>query len=84
LPAVDTAVAGTPQGDPVPAVAIDVEDHAEAKDRFAGLMASLHRFESEAIDELKADLKAIATLLQLHTVASGKAESTGDYSSDDL
>lgn len=88
LPAVDTAIVATPQGDaggdPTPAVAIDVEDHAEAKDRFAGLMARLHRFESEAVDELKADLKAIATLLHLHSAASASAESTGDYKSSDL
>lgn len=87
-PAADTADAdtslGDTAGDPTPAVAIDVEDHAEAKERFAGLMARLHRFENEAVAELKEDLKAIATLLHLHTVASGKAESTGDYASDDL
>lgn len=88
LPAVDTGVSGTSQGDaavdPTPAVHIDVEDHAEAKERFAGLMARIHKFEAEAIDELKADLKAIGTLLHLHSLASGQAEATGDYKASDL
>lgn len=90
LPAVDTSVADTSHGeaaadvDPTPAVHIDIEDHAEAKDRFAGLMARLHKFEDEAVAELKEDLRAIATLLHLHSVASGTAEVTGDYKSSDL
>lgn len=70
-----------PAGD---TVAIDAGDHAEAKERFAGLMARLYQFESESVDELKEDLKAIATLLHLHTAASGLAGATGDYKAGDL
>jgi hypothetical protein len=70
--------------DPTPAVSIDVEDHAEARERFAGLMAKLHGLEREAAEYLRAELRAIGTLLHLHSVASGKADSTGDYSSSDL
>ncbi|MBB0026814.1 hypothetical protein [Ralstonia pickettii] len=70
--------------DPVPAVALDVEDHAEARERFAGLMAKLHAFEHEAVDELKADLHAIGLLLHLHSVASTQADATGDYKPENL
>lgn len=67
-----------------PTVAVDVEDHAEARERFAGLMAKLHQFEHEAVADLKEDLRAIATLLHLHSTASGMAEATGDYKPEDL
>lgn len=70
--------------DPVPPVLVDVEDHAEARDRFAGLMAKLHTFEDETVAELKADLHAIGTLLGLHSLASSSAETTGDYKPTDL
>ncbi|KVZ26978.1 hypothetical protein WL14_00605 [Burkholderia cepacia] len=80
----DTAVAGTQQGDPLPAVSIDVEDHAEARERFAGLMARLHSAEEDFVHALRNELNAIGTLLHLHSVASGKADATGDYSSSDL
>jgi len=76
--------AGTAAADPTPAVSIDVEDHAEARERFAGLMAKLHGLEREAAEYLRAELRAIGTLLHLHSVASGKADATGDYSSSDL
>ncbi|MDN7913692.1 hypothetical protein [Burkholderia cepacia] len=72
------------QGDPLPHVAIDVEDHAEARERFAGLMAKLHFFENDTVEQLRNELRAIATLLHLHSVASGTADATGDYSSSDL
>ncbi|WP_157641652.1 hypothetical protein [Burkholderia ubonensis] len=84
----DTAVAGTQQGDaaadPTPTVAIDVEDHAEARERFAGLLARLHGVEEDFVNALRNELNAIGTLLHLHSVASGKADATGDYSSSDL
>jgi len=65
-------------------VEIATDSHAEAKDRFAGLLARLHQFENEAIDELRADLVAIGTLLHLHSKASTTAQTTGDYKAEDL
>lgn len=70
--------------DPTPAVSIDVEDHAEARERFAGLLAKLHEREEDFVHALRNELNAIGTLLHLHSVASGKADATGDYSSSDL
>ncbi|WP_157638833.1 hypothetical protein [Burkholderia ubonensis] len=72
------------EADPTPAVSIDVEDHAEARERFAGLMARLHGVEEDFVHALRNELNAIGTLLHLHSVASGKADATGDYSSSDL
>ena len=92
-PASDTAssatTASTDAGtaatdDPAPSVLLDVEDHAEARDRFAGLMAKLHAFEHEAVEDLKADLHAIGILLHLHSAASTTADATGDYKPADL
>ncbi|HIE4429992.1 TPA: hypothetical protein ACXM9H_000963 [Burkholderia multivorans] len=74
----------TTTADPTPAVSIDVEDHAEARERFAGLMARLHGVEEGFVHAVRQELHAIGTLLHLHTVASGKADATGDYSSSDL
>lgn len=65
-------------------VEVAPDAHAEAKDRFAGVLAKLHQFEDEALDELRADLVAIGTLLHLHSAASGTAQSTGDYKAADL
>lgn len=65
-------------------VAIDVEDHVEARDRFAGMMAKLHAFEHEAVEDLRADLRAIGELLHLHSVAASTAETTGTYKPSDL
>ncbi|EIF30954.1 hypothetical protein BCh11DRAFT_06466 [Burkholderia sp. Ch1-1] len=86
-----SAQSSAPTGDPaVPVnentgkVEVAADAHAEAKDRFAGLMARLHKFENEAVDELKSDLMAIATLLHLHTNASASAATTGDYKPADL
>jgi hypothetical protein len=70
--------------DPTPAVSIDVEDHAEARERFAGLFVRLHGIEEDFVHALRNELNAIGTLLHLHSVASGKADATGDYSSSDL
>jgi hypothetical protein len=70
-----------PAGD---TVNVPADSHAEAKDRFAGLLAKLHQFEDEAIDELRADLVAIGTLLHLHSKASTTAQTTGDYKAEDL
>ncbi|MCS6499032.1 hypothetical protein NYD60_03285 [Burkholderia thailandensis] len=70
--------------DPTPAVSIDIEDHAEARERFAGLLARLHGAEEDFVHALRNELNALGTLLHLHTVASGKADATGDYSSSDL
>ncbi|CAG9259618.1 conserved hypothetical protein [Burkholderia diffusa] len=78
------AAAGVPQGDPLPTVSIDVEDHAEARERFAGLFVRLHGIEEDFVHALRNELNAIGTLLHLHSVASGKADATGDYSSSDL
>ncbi|KVN25622.1 hypothetical protein WJ63_15950 [Burkholderia pyrrocinia] len=75
---------GTSGDDPTPTVSIDVEDHAEARERFAGLMAKLRGIEHEAAEYVRAELRELGTLLHLHTVASGKADATGDYSSSDL
>ncbi|MCW3581728.1 hypothetical protein K6Y74_01705 [Burkholderia cenocepacia] len=76
--------AGTAVADPLPAVSIDVEDHAEARERFAGLLAQLHEREEDFVHALRNELNAIGALLHLHSVASGKADATGDYSSSDL
>ncbi|MDR8102461.1 hypothetical protein KPB04_12055 [Burkholderia cenocepacia] len=76
--------AGTAAVDPLPAVSIDVEDHAEARERFAGLFVRLHGVEEDFVHALRNELNAIGTLLHLHSVASGKADATGDYSSSDL
>ncbi|VBB10639.1 hypothetical protein [Burkholderia stabilis] len=70
--------------DPTPAVSIDIEDHAEARERFAGLMAKLRGIEHAAVESVRAELRELGTLLHLHSVASGKADATGDYSSSDL
>ncbi|MGN8062790.1 hypothetical protein ACTJK4_14120 [Ralstonia sp. 22111] len=78
----DAGTVGT--DDPLPAVAIDVEDHAEARERFAGLMAKLHAIEDEVIAEVKAELHTIGTLLHLHSVASTQADATGDYTPENL
>jgi len=73
---------------PIPAagdtVNVPVDSHAEAKDRFAGLLAKLHQFEEEVADELREDLIAIGTLLHLHSKASTNANATGDYKAGDL
>jgi hypothetical protein len=76
--------AGTAGADPLPAVSIDVEDHAEARERFAGLMASVHALEHEIADGIRLELRKIGELLHLHTVASGKADATGNYDASDL
>ncbi|WP_176077486.1 hypothetical protein [Burkholderia dolosa] len=72
------------EADPTPAVSIDIEDHAEARERFAGLLVRLHGVEEDFVHALRNELNAIGTLLHLHSVASGKADATGDYSSSDL
>ncbi|CAJ9924685.1 Uncharacterised protein [Burkholderia pseudomallei] len=90
IAAATAAIAAAPvtttvlEADPTPAVSIDVEDHAEACERFAGLLARLHGAEEDFVHALRNELNAIGTLLHLHTVASGKADATGDYSSSDL
>jgi hypothetical protein len=70
-----------PAGD---TVNVPVDSHAEAKERFAGLLAKLHQFEEEVADELREDLIAIGTLLHLHSKASTNAGATGDYKAGDL
>lgn len=70
--------------DPAPTVGIDVEDHAEARERFAGLMAKIHELEGASVDELKLELHAIGELLHLHSLASHQAAQTGSYSPSDL
>ncbi|WP_175784640.1 hypothetical protein [Burkholderia ambifaria] len=91
IEAAKAVIAAAPMGpvaileaDPTPTVSIDVEDHAEARERFAGLLARLHNAEEDFAHALRNELNAIGTLLHLHSVASGKADSTGDYSSSDL
>ncbi|WP_334021407.1 hypothetical protein [Burkholderia orbicola] len=79
-----TSSALSPTVDPTPAVSIDIEDHAEARERFAGLFVRLHGIEEDVVHALRNELNEIGTLLHLHSVASGKADATGDYSSSDL
>ncbi|WP_227242419.1 hypothetical protein [Paraburkholderia caribensis] len=67
-----------------PTVAVDVEDHAEARERFAGILAKLHSLEDAVIDEIRDELHALGSLLHLHTAASGQATATGDYKPEDL
>lgn len=81
---ITTSSALSPTADPLPAVSIDIEDHAEARERFAGLFVRLHGIEEDFVHALRNELNAIGTLLHLHSVASGKADATGDYSSSDL
>ena len=83
-PTASTDVGTVAVAEPAPPVVLDVEDHAEARDRFAGLMSKLHAFEHEAVEDLKADLHAIGLLLHLHSVASTAADATGDYKPEDL
>lgn len=64
----------TPTAD---AVVIDAADHARAKDVFASLLGALE-------DEHKAIARELGALLSLHTVASGQADTTGDYTAGDL
>jgi len=64
----------TPTAD---AVAIDAADHAKAKDVFASLLGALE-------EEHKAIARELGVLLSLHTVASGQADTTGDYTAGDL
>lgn len=80
----ESGAAPVTDADPLPTVSIDVEDHAEARERFAGMMARLHGVEEDFVHALRNELNAIGTLLHLHSVASGKADATGDYSSSDL
>lgn len=80
----DTDISALHMTDPTPSVSIDVEDHAEARERFAGLLAQLHEREEDFVHALRNELNAIGALLHLHSVASGKADATGDYSSSDL
>ncbi|HDR9199654.1 TPA: hypothetical protein QDB48_000941 [Burkholderia vietnamiensis] len=84
LTGMQTSSALSLTSDPLPAVSIDVEDHAEARERFAGLFVRLHGIEEDFVHALRNELNAIGTLLHLHSVASGKADATGDYSSSDL
>lgn len=65
-------------------VEVEADSHAEAKDRFAGLLAKLHQFEQDTVDELRTELLAIGTLLHLHSKASTDAVVTGDYKATDL
>lgn len=76
-----TALAAT--GD-APTVAVNVEDHAEARERFAGILAKLHGLEEEAAAFIREELHALGSLLHLHTAASGQATATGDYKPQDL
>jgi hypothetical protein len=64
-------------------VVIDPTQHASAKDQFAGVMAKLHELEGEGVDELRNTLRAIGTLLHLHSQASHDAEHTGNYKAGD-
>lgn len=76
--------AGTPIDQNTGKVVVDADAHSEAKDRFAGILAALHRFEEDSVETLKAELRAIGTLLHLHSAASSQADATGDYKPSDL
>ncbi|VVD90782.1 hypothetical protein PCO31110_01608 [Pandoraea communis] len=68
-------------------VIITADSHAGAVERFAGLhafIAKVEGIEAAAVDRLREDLNAIGDLLGLHSKASAKAESTGDYKASDL
>lgn len=79
---VDDATA--PTDDNTGKVVVDATDHAEAKDRFAGILAALHTFEQDTVEKLKEELQAIGTLLHLHSKASTQAATTGDYKASDV
>jgi hypothetical protein len=76
--------AGTPIDQNTGKVVVDADAHSEAKDRFAGILAALHQFEEDSLEKLKNELRAIGTLLHLHSVASSQADATGDYKPSDL
>lgn len=80
----DVADAAPAAVDATPAVNIDVEDHAEARERFAGVLAKLHSFEEALVADVRAELIVLGTLLHLHSSASGTAAATGDYKPDSL
>jgi hypothetical protein len=81
---VDDATATTaPVDDNTGNVQVAPAAHAEAKDRFAGLLAELHTFEQDSVAKLKAELLAIGTLLHLHSTASSQAATTGTYTAGD-
>lgn len=65
-------------------VEVAADSHAEAKDRFAGLLTKIHALESDSVEDLRAELLAIGTLLHLHSKASTDAALTGDYKATDL
>ncbi|WP_186260376.1 hypothetical protein [Burkholderia gladioli] len=79
-----TEAEGAQQGDPLPTVSIHIENHAEARERFAGVLAALHGIEGDAAAALRAEFDAIGTLLHLHSFASSQAGATGSYSPADL
>lgn len=69
------------------AVIIPADSHAGAVERFAGLhafIAKVEGIEAAAVARLRGDLNEIGSLLGLHSKASAKAESTGDYKAADL
>jgi hypothetical protein len=76
--------AGAPVDQNTGKVVVDAGAHAEARDRFAGMLAALHQFEEDSVEKLKEELRAIGTLLHLHSSASSQADATGDYKSGDL
>lgn len=79
----NAAIATSTAAAPADGVTVPVADHATAKDYFAGLMAKLHSFEAETVEELKEDIRAIGELLHLHSTASREAEQTGSYTAGD-
>ncbi|WP_186145988.1 hypothetical protein [Burkholderia gladioli] len=81
---VSPAVSMNAVADPLPAVSIHIENHAEARERFAGALAALHDIEGAAAAALRAELDVIGTLLHLHSFASSQAGATGSYSPADL
>ncbi|CAG4887925.1 hypothetical protein [Paraburkholderia saeva] len=81
-PSVDAAAA--PTNDDTGKVEIAADSHAEAKDRFAGLLATLGNIEHELVDSIRGELLALGTLLHLHSTASVSAQTTGDYQASDV
>ncbi|VVE82862.1 hypothetical protein PSP31121_04005 [Pandoraea sputorum] len=68
-------------------VTIPADSHAGAVERFAGLhafIAKVEGIEAAALVRLREGLNEIGDLLGLHSKASAKAESTGDYKASDL
>lgn len=64
-------------------VNVSAASHAEAKERFAGLLAKLYSSQATPGD-VRDELLALGTLLHLHSTASNQAALTGQYKAGDV